>query len=106
MAYEFGFERTDVYRLAVQIARWMRAQRWDTGTAHLKDNAIRAADSTVLNTAEGLTRPGKAGRNLLRIAQASAGEALAVLDVVELPGRQDQQQRLRRIGAMLQRLQR
>ena len=106
MAYEFGFEDLDVYRLAVEVARWMRAQSWPTYTAHLKDNGTRAADSTVLNTAEGYTRRGRAGNNQLGIAQASAGEALAVLDVVDLPGGRDQQQKLRRIGAMLQKMQR
>jgi len=106
MSYEFGFENTDAYRLAVEVARWMRAQKWPTGTAHLKDNGTRAADSTVLNMAEGYTRRGRAGNNQLRIAQASAGEALAVLDVVALPGAQKQQQKLRRVAAMLQKMQR
>ena len=80
--------------------------RWSSGAAHLKDQGTRAADSVVLNTAEGYTRPGRAGNNQLRIAQASAGEALAVLDLVDLPGGSAQQQKLRRIGAMLQRMQR
>jgi len=104
MAYDFTFEGLDVYRLAVEVARWMRRSSWPTGTAHLKDQGIRAADSTVLNIAEGHSRGGKPGRNHYRVAQGSAGEALAVLDIAGLPGAPEQQQKLRRIGAMLERL--
>ncbi|MBT3218362.1 MAG: four helix bundle protein [Proteobacteria bacterium] len=106
MPYEFGFEKTDAYRLMVEVARWMRAQNWPTGTAHLKDQGTRAADSAVLNLAEGYTRRGRAGNNQLRIAQASAAEVLAVLDVMDLPGSAKQQQKLRRVAAMLQKMQR
>lgn len=104
MAYDFAFEQLDVYRLSVAVARWMRQAPWPTGTAHLKDQGTRAADSTVLNIAEGCSRGGNPGRNHYRIAQGSAGEALAVLDLVDLPGGRDQQQLLRRVGAMLQRM--
>jgi len=93
----------DVYRVALSIARWMRQARWPTGAAHLKDQGTRAAESMVLDIAEGCSRGGKAGRNHFRIAQGSAGEALAVLDLADLPGGGEQQQRLRRVGAMLQR---
>lgn len=104
MAYDFTFEQMDVYRLALSVARWMRRAPWPAGTAHLKDQGTRAADSTVLNIAEGCSRGGKPGRNHFRIAQGSAGEALAVLDLVDLPAGTDQQQLLRRVGAMLHRM--
>ena len=104
MTYDFDFEGLDAYRVAVDVARWMRGVRWPTGTSHLKDQGTRAADSMVLNLAEGVSRGGKPGRNQLRIAQGSAGEALAVLDLVDLPGAKDQQVKLRRVGAMLQKL--
>ncbi len=104
MAYDFTFERLDVYRLSVEVARWMRKARWPVGAAHLRDQGTRAADSIVLDVAEGCSRGGKPGRNHYRIAQGSAGEALAVLDLVDLPAAAEQQQRLRRIGAMLQRM--
>ncbi len=106
MAYDYDFENMDVYRLARAVARWMRRTSWPAGTAHLRDQGTRAADSAVLNIAEGLSRGGKPGLNHLRIAQGSAGEALAVLDLVELPGGAEQQQLLRRVGAMLQRMKR
>ncbi len=104
MDYDYRFEQMDVYRVAVTVARWMRSQHWPTGSSHLKDQGTRAADSMELNIAEGIGRGGKPGRNHLRIAQGSAAETLAVLDLIELPGAAEQQQRLRRVGAMLQKL--
>lgn len=46
MTYNYDFERLDVYRLSVQVARYMRGARWPTGTAHLRDQGTRAADPT------------------------------------------------------------
>ncbi|MCB9671710.1 MAG: four helix bundle protein, partial [Alphaproteobacteria bacterium] len=66
--------------------------------------AIRAADSVVLNIAEGMTRGGRPGANHLRIAMGSAGEAFAALDVVDFSGCDQRRADLRRIGAMLARL--
>ena len=107
MAYDdlsFSFERLDVYRCAVTVARWIRQAPWPAGSAHLKDQGIRAAQSMVLNIAEGASRGGQPGTNHFRIAKGSAGEVLAVLDLVDLPGGAEQQQLLRRIGAMLHRM--
>lgn len=104
MTSGFGFERLDVYREAVSVARWLRRSRWPTGSAHLKDQGTRSAESMVLNIAEGCARGGKPGVNHYRIAMGSAGETLAVLDLVDLTGGTEQQQRLRRVGAMLFRL--
>ncbi len=84
----------------------MRRVTWPTDTAHLEDQGTRAADSAVLNIAEGRTLGGKPGKNHYRIAQGSAGEALAVLDLVTLPGGRDTQQLLRRVGAMLEKMKR
>ena len=100
------FEGLDAYRLAVEVARWLAARSWPVGMAHLKDQAMRAAHSLVLNLAEGWTRRGQAGRNQLRIARASAAEMVAVLDLAEFPDGQEQQHKLRRIAAMLYRMQR
>ena len=105
MAYDFVFERMDVYRVAVEVARWMRRQTWPTGASHLREQGTRAADSMVLNIAEGVGRGGKPGRNHFRIALGSAAEALAVLDIATLADTPAQQQKLRRVGAMLHRLQ-
>ncbi len=102
--HDFPFERLDAYRVALSVARWMRQTDWPVGTAHLHDQGTRAADSMVLNLAEGVSRGGRPGANHLRIAMGSAGEALAVLDLADLPGGREQQQKLRRVGAMLSRL--
>ena len=104
MSTRFPFETLDVYRLAVDIARWFRAVAWQDQSHRLRDNAIRAADSVVMNIAEGRMRGGRAGRNHYRIAHGSAGEALAVLDVVDLPGGEEVKAKLRRVGVMLSRL--
>ena len=102
--HRFPFERLDVYRCALEVARWMRTARWPTGTSQLKDQGTRAADSMVLNIAEGSGRRGAAGRNHLRIAHGSAAEVVAVLDLVDLPEREEHQALVRRVGAMLSRM--
>jgi four helix bundle protein len=107
MQYLFTHERLDCYRLAVEVNRWFEQAGFPPGRAHLKDQGLRASDSIVCNIAEGCARRGTAaGRNALRIALGEAGECCAVLDLVSLPGAGEQQQKLRRIGAMLQRLSR
>ena len=99
----FAFERTDVYQLAVSVNRRVCALRWPTGRSHLKDQAIRAADSIVLNTAEGWGRGrGNAARNHFRIAKGSAGETFAALDLIDADP--DLRHDLQRLGAMLTRL--
>ncbi len=103
--YFYDFERMDVYRMAVEVALWFRSVTWPAQSRHkLRDNSIRAMDSVVMNIAEGRMREGKAGKNHIRIAHGSAGEALAVLDIVELPNAAAQQEKLRRIGVMLSRM--
>ena len=97
-----GHERLDVYHLALGVARWAGRQRAPIGRAHLRDQLVRAADSVVLNIAEGAGQvPGAARRNHFRMAGASAAEVAAVLDLAPFPDGAAQQQTLRRIGAML-----
>jgi len=102
----FDHERLDAYRLAVEIARWCAKQSFPGIRRHLRDQLIRAADSMVLNIAEGggLERGCDGARHHFRIALGSAAEAAAVLDLADLPGGGDRQQQLRRVGAMLRRL--
>jgi four helix bundle protein len=107
MQYSFAHEQLDCYRLAVEVNRWFDQAVFPAGRAHLKDQGLRASDSVVCNIAEGCARRGTAaGRNSLRIALGSAGECCAVLDLVSLTGAREQQQKLRRVGAMLFRLSR
>ena len=84
-SFHFDFETMDVYRVALEVARHMRAREWPSPQNGLRDQGIRAADSVVLNIAEGLGRGGKAGKNHFRIARGSAGA-------------------VRRVGAMLTRM--
>lgn len=97
----FPHERLDCYRLAISVARWVAAARFPARSAHLFDQAMRAADSIHANIAEGCGRGGQAGRNHFRIAYGSAAEVCALLDRVDLPGGAERQAELRRIGAML-----
>jgi four helix bundle protein len=97
----FDHERLDCYRLATEVARWLRGTKFPRGDAALRKQAVRATDSMVLNIAEGASRRGDAAKNHFEIALGSAGEVSAVLDLVALEGGADNQDKLRRVGAML-----
>jgi four helix bundle protein len=100
-SFQFTFESLDVYKVSISVNRRLARLRWPAGRSHLRDQALRASDSIVLNLAEGWARGrhSKAGKNHFRIARGSAGEVLAVADLLDLgdPLKQD----LRRIAAML-----
>ena len=99
---QLGHERLEVYRMALGVARWAAVQVLPVARRHLRDQLVRAADSMVLNIAEGAGHPPReARRNHFRIAAGSAGEVAAVLDLVALPGGPDRQVELRRVTAML-----
>ena len=102
----FPHESLRAYKLAVLVSRWVSASKFPRGMAWLKDHAQRSAGSVALNIAEGRGRTGQARRNHYEIAYASASEACATLDIVDLPGATEQQQHLRDIGAMLASLKR
>ena len=107
MIEKFAHEKLDCYRLAVDFARWAAWQTFPRHRSHLRDQLVRAADSIVLNIAEGSGHPpGNQRRNHHRIAKGSAAECCSVLDLVVLPDSAEQQDRLRRIGAMLGRMSR
>jgi len=102
--FHFDHERLDAYRLSLEVARWVAVQDFPAGQASLRDQAVRAAQSVVMNIAEGRGRGGAAGRNHYRIALGSAAEACAALDLLGSATAGEQQQKLRRVGAMLHRL--
>ncbi|MBW2257189.1 MAG: four helix bundle protein [Deltaproteobacteria bacterium] len=105
MEHNFRHENLDVYRLAVRVAQWAAQQGIPAARRHLRDQLVRAADSVVLNIAEGCGQdPGAARRNHFRIAKGSAAETCAVLDLLDLPGAAERQHELRRVGAMLSRM--
>lgn len=99
--YRFDHENLDVYKLTLEVLRWLHAAEFPRGQASLRDQAIRACGSILLNIAEGRSRGGDAGRNHFRIARGSAAETCAALDAVVLTGGRENQEKLRRIGAML-----
>jgi len=104
MKHQLSHETLDVYRLAVQVARWVRAARFPVGDADLRDQARRAAQSMVLNLAEGCHSLGGNRGKHFRVARGSAAEVCAVLDLVDLPDGDVQQEAIRRVVAMLSRL--
>lgn len=104
MQYRFDHENLDVYRISVDVARWTAAASFPRGRASLRDQAVRATQSVVLNIAEGRSRSGDAGRNHYRIALGSAAEACAAFDLLPTSQAADQQVKLRRVGAMLRKM--
>ena len=104
--FSFAHERLDVARLACEVARWAARQVLPPARKHLQEQLLRAADSLWLNVAEGTGQPpGASRRSHLRIAQGSAAEVHAVLMLVELPEGGARKQDLRRIAAMLAKMQ-
>ena len=103
--HQFSHEALDVYRLSVEVARWFGQAKFPRGRSALKAQGLNAVDSVVLNIAEGAgRRRSGAGCNHHDIALGSAAEACSVLDLVHIAGAAEQQQRLRRIGAMLMKM--
>ena len=100
----FPHESLDCYQLAKGVARWVASARFPARHSDLADQARRAAQSVVLNIAEGMALHGAARHHHLRIALGSASETCSSLDLVDLPGGADRQAELRRVGAMLRRL--
>ncbi len=101
---QMSFEGLDVFQLALTVARWFHRQPFPRGMADLKGQGGRAADSVVLNIAEGSRRSGKARTNHYEIARGSNAEALAVLLIADLPNSEEQAHNIRRVDRMLERM--
>src|SRR5690606_14079433 len=99
--YYFPHETLDCYTLARDVARWIAARQVARGDSDLRDQAVRAARSMVLNIAEGCGRSGKSRRYHYSVAAGSASELGAVLDLVDFDGDDAQQDKLRRVALML-----
>ena len=98
----FDYERLDRYRLAIEVNHWFARAGFPRGRSHLRDQGLRASDSVVCNIAEGCSKRGSVqGKGHLMTALGSAGECCAALGCVSLRGSVEQQEKLRRIGAML-----
>jgi len=95
-------ERLTCYQHLVTVARWFRIRTPGQGQATLYDQGRRASESAVLNLAEGCYRQGKARLYHFRVAQGSAAEMVAVLDLVSDEDARTHQARLRDALAMMQ----
>ena len=95
-------ESLHCYQLLVQVSRWFRTLQMQARDGHLLDQGRRASESAVLNLAEGRYRTGKDRAYHLRVAQGSAAETVAVLDLLPVTGAEDKQHALRRAVAMIQ----
>ena len=106
----FAHDRLDVYRVALEFAAWARQASLPlpTGRAALRDQLGRAAESVVLNIAEGSGQRSLAvARRHYRIARGSAAECSAAVDLLGIYGVADPapgRALIRRIGAMLGRM--
>jgi len=100
----FDHETYDVYRLAREVAKWLRKQDL-SGSA--RKQLLSSSESMVLNIAEGLGRKKYGGsmKSHLSTALGSAAETCAGLDLLAIRGADKQQDKLRRVGAMLHRMQ-
>lgn len=85
----FDHDRLDVYQRALELLdltdRIIDAM--PSGRAHLKDQLDRAANSIVLNVAEGAGEFSLADKQrFYRIARRSATESAAILDIIRRRG--------------------
>ena len=107
--FEFWHERLDVYRVSLEFVTFVEELGRGSLRAHPQrvDQLRRAADSIVLNIAEGSSQHSmKARHNHYRIALGSAGECHAILELSARRGATvaDGQALLGRIAAMLSRM--
>lgn len=93
----------DGYREALAVAKVLRATPVPADRVHLRDQAIRACESVVINIAEGRARRGEATVVHYRHALAAAAEAHALLDLVDLPAANGPQHELKVVQEMLRR---
>ena len=80
-------ERLDVYRLALEFRRSLAPLARVRGIAPLRDQLFRAADSVVLNIAEGAGRNSRSDKlRFYEIAKGSATESAAALELLHYAG--------------------
>jgi len=80
-------ERLDVYRLALEFRRSLAPLAKVRGIAPLRDQLFRAADSVVLNIAEGAGRNSRSDKQRhYEIAKGSATESAAALELLHRAG--------------------
>ena len=82
----FGFQKLDVYRLAVEFLRAAMplSERMPRDYASLGDHLRRAALSISLNIAEGSGKFNRDAKRFYAVARGSALECAAIIDVLKL----------------------
>ena len=109
--FQFWHERLHVFRVGLKFVAFVDEleSRWFRGNCRRRQQLTDAADSIVLNIAEGASQTStKARHNFHRIAMGSAGECDAILEILQIKGCPVSAGRdlLARIGAMLSRMNR
>ena len=94
-------ESLHCYQHLLSVASWFQTLQPPRGSRRLLDQGQRASESAVLNLAEGCYRTGKDRAYHMRVAQGSAAETVAVLDLLRVPEASENQQRLRGAVAMI-----
>src|SRR5258706_15375652 len=80
-------ERLDVYRVALEFRRSLAPLAKIRGIAPLRDQLFRAADSVVLNIAEGAGRNSRSDKQRhYEIAEGNATESAAALELLHHSG--------------------
>jgi four helix bundle protein len=85
----FSHEKLDVYRLAIEYARWafMHGKTLSGMHRHARDQLLRASQSIALNIAEGNGKATESDRrHFFEIARGSTLECTAIQDVLEVCG--------------------
>jgi len=99
MTYKLDHELLAAYQVSLDFARWAASISFPQGRSHLRDQLVRAADSVVLNIAEGTGRGrGRARQNHYRMARGSLCECAAVLDLL---GESERKVQASKVDAML-----
>jgi four helix bundle protein len=77
-----GHDGLDVYKVAVELARFVRTLPVRRGEAALYSQLRRAADSSALNVAEAVGRNLRDQQQHFFVARGSAAECAAALDIL------------------------
>ena len=99
----FSHEKLDVYRVAIEYAKWafLISKKLTTENRHSKDHMLRASQSIPLNIAEGNGRSTEADRrHFFEISRGSAMECAAIQDLLEACGALKPDEKRQRQGAV------
>ncbi len=102
MFQPFTHHKLDVYQVSLEFAQWIQSSV--SIPSSLKDQALRASQSIVLNIAEGAAQRTSPLQKRHCVSLASAAECSAILDLLNPRSVQHGKILLFRIGCMLKKL--